>query len=200
MEELDGQYAEVGGRGLVTFIRSYPVGAAGLWAAVSTSEGLEGWFPSRTTLDPAARTVSLSGDPNMEPSSGRILDWEPPRRWVFDWGGDALEFIVEGTAAEGELTLRNWLAEPAAAARNAAGWHVCLGRRARSQAGRPRARWAARALGPQWPARLAGALRGLCRGRAPERCLHPRREPLAPAPNPRPPFRGHISSPESRFG
>lgn len=135
MEELDGQYAEVGGRGLVTFIRSYPVGAADLWAAVSTSEGLEGWFPSRATLDPAARTVSLSGDPNMEPSSGRILDWEPPRRWVFDWGGDALEFIVEGTAAEGELTLRNWLAEPAAAARNAAGWHVCLGELARKLGG-----------------------------------------------------------------
>jgi uncharacterized protein YndB with AHSA1/START domain len=124
---LDAQYAEVDGRGAVTFIRSYPNDAAQVWAAVSTAEGLEGWFPSHAMLDVAAGTVAFSGDPHAEATTERIVDWEPPRRWACEWGDDLLEFIVEGTAAEAELTLRNWLGDSAAAARNAAGWHVCLG-------------------------------------------------------------------------
>ncbi|AMM30755.1 hypothetical protein SA2016_0050 [Sinomonas atrocyanea] len=127
MEELDGQYAEIEGRGLVTFVRSYETGAGDLWEAVATADGLDGWFPSRVALDPDAGLVSFSGDPNAEPSSGRILDWEPPNRWAFAWGGDLMELVVEGTDAAAELTLRNWLADSATAARNAAGWHVCLG-------------------------------------------------------------------------
>ncbi|MFQ6155705.1 SRPBCC domain-containing protein [Micrococcus luteus] len=139
MEELDGQYAEIEGRGLVTFIRSYEAGAGQLWNAVATAGGLDGWFPSRVAVDPEAGTVSFSGDPNAEASSGRILDWEPPNRWAFTWGGDLLEFAVEGTQTAAELTLRNWLADSATAARNAAGWHVCLRELERKLGGAPAA-------------------------------------------------------------
>jgi uncharacterized protein YndB with AHSA1/START domain len=137
MEELDGQYAEIEGRGLVTFIRSYEASAGQLWAAVATPEGLGAWFPSQVALDPAAGTASFSGDPRAEPSTGRILDWEPPTRWAVSWGGDLLEFAVEGTETAAELTLRNWLADSAAAARNAAGWHLCLGALERALGGPP---------------------------------------------------------------
>ncbi|WP_077488059.1 SRPBCC domain-containing protein [Sinomonas mesophila] len=136
IDELDGQYAEVEGRGAVTFIRSYPVPAAEAWAAVSTAEGLEGWFPSRVRIDHDAGIVAFGGDPNLESSAERIVDWEPPRRWAFEWGGDLMEFLVEGSDAEAELTLRNWLADTRTAARNAAGWHVCLAELAR-KLGRP---------------------------------------------------------------
>ena len=136
IDELDGQYAEVEGRGAVTFIRSYPVPAAEAWAAVSTAEGLAGWFPSSVRFEHDAGLVALSGDPNQAGSTERIVDWEPPRRWAFEWGGDLLEFIVEGSDAEAELTLRNWLGDTRTAARNAAGWHVCLAALAR-KLGRP---------------------------------------------------------------
>ena len=138
IDELDGQYAEVEGRGAVTFIRSYAVPAAEAWAAVSTPEGLAGWFPSQVRVDHDAGLVTLSGDPNQAGAeeTGRIVDWEPPRRWAFEWGGDLLEFLVEGSDAEAELTLRNWLADTRTAARNAAGWHVCLAALAR-KLGRP---------------------------------------------------------------
>lgn len=135
LDELDGQYAEVEGRGAVTFIRSYAVGAAEAWAAVSTADGLDGWFPAAVALDHAAGTVTFSGDPNAGPTTGRIVDWEPPRRWAFEWGGDLVEFLVEGSDAEVELTLRNWLEDNTAAARNAAGWHVCLGELAKKLGG-----------------------------------------------------------------
>ena len=139
MDELDGQYAEVEGRGAVTFIRSYPVSAEQAWAAVSTPEGLDGWFPSAVALDHGAETVTFSGDPNAgadaPASTGRIVAWEPPRRWAFEWGGDLMEFLVEGSDTEVELTLRNWLADNSSAARNAAGWHVCLGELAKKLGG-----------------------------------------------------------------
>ena len=128
MEELDGQYSEEDGRASVTFIRSYPVPASDVWDAVSTSEGFEGWFPSAVVIDHAAGTVTLSGDPRQASSATteRITEWEPPLRWAFEWGEDTLEFRVEGSEADAELTLRNWLGDRNAAARNAAGWHVCL--------------------------------------------------------------------------
>ncbi|WP_415856307.1 hypothetical protein [Sinomonas sp. G460-2] len=126
MEELDGQYSEEDDRASVTFVRSYPVAAEAVWAAVSTSEGFAGWFPSAVVIDHEARTVTLSGDPNQPPSVERIALWEPPLRWAFEWGEDTLEFRVEGSVTDSELTLRNWLGDRNAAARNAAGWHVCL--------------------------------------------------------------------------
>ncbi|WP_369046010.1 SRPBCC domain-containing protein [Sinomonas sp. P10A9] len=128
LEELDGEYAEVEGRGAVTFIRSYPVPAADVWTAVSTEDGLAGWFPSRVQIAHDAGTVTFSGDPNDAAggSTDQIVDWDPPRRWAFAWGGDLMEFLVEGSDDECELTLRDWLADSTAAARNAAGWHVCL--------------------------------------------------------------------------
>ncbi|MCH6472346.1 SRPBCC domain-containing protein [Sinomonas terrae] len=126
MEELDGQYSEEEGRASVTFVRSYPVSAEDVWDAVSTPEGLDGWFPSAVVIDPSTHTVTLTGDPNMPPSSERITAWEPPERWAFDWGEDTLEFVVQGSGTDAELTLRNWLGDRTAAARNAAGWHVCL--------------------------------------------------------------------------
>lgn len=139
MDELDGQYAEVEGRGAVTFIRSYPVGVEQAWAAVSTGKGLEGWFPSHVVVDSDSGTVTFSGDPNAAAGAGasteRIVDWDPPRRWAFEWGGDLMEFLVEGSESEVELTLRNWLADNTAAARNAAGWHVCLGELSRKLGG-----------------------------------------------------------------
>ena len=138
IDELDGQYAEVEGRGAVTFVRSYQVPAAEAWDAVSTEAGLAGWFPSRVRIDHDAGRVTFSGDPNQARSAGdteRIVDWEPPRRWAFEWGGDLLEFLVEGNEAEAELTLRNWLADTRTAARNAAGWHVCLAALARQIGG-----------------------------------------------------------------
>ncbi|NUP75051.1 MAG: toxin [Sinomonas sp.] len=126
MEELDGQYSEEDSRGSVTFVRSYPVPASQVWAAVSTPGGLDGWFPSRVEVDHGAGTVMLSGDPHQPPSTERITAWEPPTRWAFEWGEDTLEFHVQGSETDAELTLRDWLGDRNAAARNAAGWHVCL--------------------------------------------------------------------------
>ncbi|WP_181767216.1 SRPBCC family protein [Streptomyces albidus (ex Kaewkla and Franco 2022)] len=123
-----GSYFQHDGRPAVRFERTYPHPIERLWAAVTESEELAHWFPSAVRIEPrAGGTIEFSGDPNLEPSSGTVLAFEPPRRFAFTWGGDELHFELE-PAGEGSctLTLINVLESQDTAARNAAGWTVCL--------------------------------------------------------------------------
>jgi uncharacterized protein YndB with AHSA1/START domain len=72
-------------------------------------------------------TVRFSGDPNMPESTGRVIAVDPPRHLSFAWGGDELHFDLE-PAGEGRtrFTLTNVLGAADTAARNGAGWEVCL--------------------------------------------------------------------------
>ncbi len=123
-----GTYVEHEGRPAVRFERRYPHPAERVWAAVSESDELARWFPSQVEVEPrAGGRITFSGDPNMPPSSGTVLAYDPPRRLAFTWGGDELHLTVEPDgAAACTLTLLNVLEAPDTAARNAAGWAVCL--------------------------------------------------------------------------
>jgi hypothetical protein len=56
-----------------------------------------------------------------------VLVYEPPRQLAYTWGDDELHFELEPeTNAACRLTLIDVLEERQAAARNAAGWELCL--------------------------------------------------------------------------
>jgi uncharacterized protein YndB with AHSA1/START domain len=123
-----GTYVEHDGRPAVRFVRHYPHPAERVWAAVSEPAGLRQWFPSRVELEPrAGGRIAFHDDPNLPASSGTVLAYDPPRQLAFTWGGDELHLTVEpdGEAAC-TLTLINVLEARDTAARNAAGWTVCL--------------------------------------------------------------------------
>jgi uncharacterized protein YndB with AHSA1/START domain len=123
-----GTYVEHEGRPAVRFERRYSHPAERVWASVSEPGELAHWFPSHVEVEPrAGGRITFSGDPNMPPSTGTVLVYDPPRRLAFTWGGDELHFTVEpdGPAAC-TLTLVNVLEARDTAARNAAGWAVCL--------------------------------------------------------------------------
>jgi hypothetical protein len=103
-------YITYDGRPAVLFQRSYP------------------YFPSRVSIEPRqGGTIRFSGDPNLDASPGTVLAFHPPQRLAFSWGGDDLHFALAATDDAGcSLTLINVLEAPDAAARNAAGWSVCL--------------------------------------------------------------------------
>lgn len=124
-----GSYVEIDGRPAVRFVRAYPHPIAKVWAAVSDPDQLGRWFPSKVALDPRpGGAVTFSSDPNIEDTTGTVLAYSPPHRVAFTWGNDALEFTLEPLADGGcRLTLLNFLEHRTAAARNAAGWQVCLG-------------------------------------------------------------------------
>jgi len=124
-----GTYVELDGRPAVRFARTYPHPADRVWAAVATPEGLGHWFPAQVALElRVGGTVRFTGDPYTDDRPGTVLVCDPPRHLAFTWGDDELYFDLEGVGAgECRLTLTNVLAQRNAAARNAAGWAVCLG-------------------------------------------------------------------------
>ncbi|MEV5849466.1 SRPBCC family protein [Streptomyces sp. NPDC051985] len=127
--DLTGTYVTLDdGRPAVRFSRLYGHPVDRVWHFVTDPDELAEWFPSRAEIDlRPGGAVKFTGDPNMPESHGTVLAVDPPRHLAFDWGGDEIRFDL---AADGEgrtrFTLTHVLSEENTAARNSAGWEVCL--------------------------------------------------------------------------
>ncbi|MGI8329280.1 SRPBCC family protein [Actinomadura scrupuli] len=141
-----GTFVRHEGRPAVRFQRTYDHPIERVWDAVARPEELAHWFPSAVEIEPrAGGTIAFSGDPNVGPTTGTVLVYEPPRRLAFTWSGEELHLDLEPVDARRcRLTLVNVLQAPDAAARNAAGWSVCLAELGKHLAGE-------RADGPHSP-------------------------------------------------
>jgi uncharacterized protein YndB with AHSA1/START domain len=127
--DLTGTYVTLeDGRPAVRFSRVYDHPVDRVWEFVTDPDELERWFPSRAEIElRPGGTVTFSGDPHLEDSTGRVLAVDPPRHLAFDWGGDELHFDLEEIDDERtRFILTNVLAAEDTAARNGAGWEVCL--------------------------------------------------------------------------
>ncbi|MFE1839019.1 SRPBCC family protein [Streptomyces sviceus] len=144
--DLTGTYLTLDdGRPAVRFGRTYDHPVARVWQLVTDAGELGHWFPSRAEIElRPGGTIKFSGDPHMEDSTGRVLAVDEPRHLSFEWGGDELHFDLEPLDEKRtRLTLTNVLSAADTAARNGAGWEVCLtglDARARGE----------RRDGPQW--------------------------------------------------
>ena len=60
--------------------------------------------------------------------TGRIEVWEPPRRFVWTWGGDLLIFELTAVDDGTELVFTTWPEDPdlAGIVSSAGGYHLCL--------------------------------------------------------------------------
>ncbi len=123
-----GQYVIVDGRSGVQFECELPGSVEQVWAAVSAPDQVCQWFPSKLTFQPVVGgSVSFSGDPNVPDETGRVLDYQPGRRLGFTWGDSEVHFTVARIDLQrSRFVLLNLLASADEAARNAAGWQLCL--------------------------------------------------------------------------
>lgn len=135
---IDGTFIEHDGRPAVQFRRSYDHPVERVWQALTNPAELVSWFPSEVALEPrVGGAIEFSGDPNMPSFSGTVLAYEPPTRLAYSWGTDELHFELQPAGAGGcVLTLVNVLSATGAAARQAAGWQVCLAELDQALAGR----------------------------------------------------------------
>jgi uncharacterized protein YndB with AHSA1/START domain len=124
-----GTYVQHEGRPAVRFQRTYAHPIERVWDAVATPEGLKHWFPSAVEIEPrSGGQVAFSGDPLAGPATGTVLVFDPPEHLAFTWSNDELHFDLERLGdTHCRLTLVNVLEAADTAARNAAGWSVCLG-------------------------------------------------------------------------
>jgi uncharacterized protein YndB with AHSA1/START domain len=141
-----GAYETIENRPALRFERrlSHPVDV--VWRAITESDELVHWFPSRLEVDelrPGAEMtfrfedMPLDGVPTT--MSGRVTDFDPPRLFAFYWGDDHLRLELEPVAGSQDtcvLRLTVMLDEREKAARDSAGWHVCLDRLQARLAGR----------------------------------------------------------------
>lgn len=74
-----------------------------VWAAIATGPGISSWYVPHTVEERRGGAATARFGPGQEMEvPGRVAEWEPPRRVVFD-GGDG----VEGLAFEWTIEARN---------------------------------------------------------------------------------------------
>jgi uncharacterized protein YndB with AHSA1/START domain len=134
-----GRYVEPDGRPAVCFERTYAHSIERVWSAVTEPDQLVHWFPSSMTIEPrVGGAVRFSGDPHVEQSAGIVLRYDPPHRFAFTWGENEVHLELESLGdAQCRLRLTDILSARDTAARNAAGWTVCLGELDRVVADQP---------------------------------------------------------------
>jgi uncharacterized protein YndB with AHSA1/START domain len=96
-----------------------------VWRALTEHDRLAAWHPSPFRI--AGELVEFSpspGIPEIEP--GRVLACEEPRLLAYTWAGDELRFTLEERDGGCLLTLEHTFADRLKAARDGAGWHLCL--------------------------------------------------------------------------
>ena len=100
-----------------------------VWRALTEPEELGSWFPQRVVVARWAvgEPIHFEHERVREATfEGTVRTCEPLRVLEFTWGPDVLRFELERRGEGTRLTLLDTIEELGKAARDGAGWHVCL--------------------------------------------------------------------------
>src|SRR5947209_17014024 len=116
------------GRWQLRFTRTVPYPQAKVWRAITEPEHVARWFPTTIEGDRAAGAQLRFSFPGGQapPMDGRMLEFKPESVMELEWGPDVIRIELRSVAEGTELTLLDTLEERGKAARDAAGWHVCM--------------------------------------------------------------------------
>jgi uncharacterized protein YndB with AHSA1/START domain len=109
---------------------AHPVEA--VWSAITTPERIAQWFPTAVSGDMRehGHLTFTFEEHQLPPMEGEVTEFDPPLHFAFWWGEDHLRFelspAVGGTQTDLRFTVELGTADKAA--RDGAGWHVCLDR------------------------------------------------------------------------
>lgn len=113
----------------LTFVRRLPHPPEKVWRAITEPEHLAAWFPTTIEGERAPGVPLRFAFPGGEvaPIDGLMIGCDPPRLLEFRWGGDeTLRFELQPDGEGTRLTLINTIRDVGKAARDSAGWDVCL--------------------------------------------------------------------------
>jgi uncharacterized protein YndB with AHSA1/START domain len=102
-----------------------------VWRAVTDPVELRTWFPTRIEIDEWRVGATLThhfDDAPMDPLPGEVVACDPPRELRFTWGTDTISFLLSAASDGGTTFVLTEELGASIAARNAAGWEVCLDR------------------------------------------------------------------------
>jgi len=121
LERADGEVT-------LRFTRLLPHPPAKVWRALTEPQHLEAWFPTTIEGDLARGAPLRFGFREMQlpDFDGTMLAFDPPKLLELIWGDERLRFELTPDAAGTLLVFTASFTELGRAARDAAGWHVCL--------------------------------------------------------------------------
>jgi uncharacterized protein YndB with AHSA1/START domain len=101
---------------------------AKVWRALTEPQHLEAWLPTTVEGDlvPGAPLRFGFREGQLPDFDGTMLAFDPPRLLELLWGDERLRFELTPDGAGTRLSFTASFAELGRAARDAAGWHVCL--------------------------------------------------------------------------
>ncbi len=127
-EDSYGDLERGGDRSILRYRRRLAHPPRTVWRALTEDVHLAGWFP--TTIEGhrvAGAPLRFSfRESEGEPFDGEMLAFDPPTLMELRWGDDVLRFELVPDGAGSVLVLTVTLPEHGKAARDGAGWHVCL--------------------------------------------------------------------------
>ena len=126
-EEL-GTLERSGGMSVLRYRRRLAHPRERVWSALTEDAHLARWFP--TTMEgtrAAGAPLHFSfRESEGEPFDGEMLAFHAPSLMELRWADDILRFVLEPDGPGCVLRLTVTFPEHGKAARDAAGWHVCL--------------------------------------------------------------------------
>ena len=128
MDDAYGQIEQGAGRWQLRFVRHLPHPPATVWRALTEPEHLAAWFPTDIEGDrtPGAKLRFVFRNGEGPTIDGRMVTYGPPSLLELQWGDETLRFELAPDGDGSRLTFVNGFEEMGKAARDAAGWHVCL--------------------------------------------------------------------------
>jgi uncharacterized protein YndB with AHSA1/START domain len=99
-----------------------------VWNALTEPKAQASWHPTPAEFEPAVggmvRFSAEGGVPDMP--DGEVTEWDPPRVLAHTWGEDRLRWELRPHDDGCLLILTQIFEDRMKAARDAAGWHLCL--------------------------------------------------------------------------
>ena len=123
-----GAYTTAAGRPVVVFERSFSHPVERVWRAITEPAEMAHWFPSKVKADlRAGGAMEFTFAPDVA-LDGEVVELDEPHLFEFRWGADRLRFELSVEGEGTRLTMTHTLFEEGenAAAKTAAGWHLCL--------------------------------------------------------------------------
>jgi uncharacterized protein YndB with AHSA1/START domain len=116
------------GRAILRFERILAHPPERVWRALTEPGELSAWHPTPFALEPivggAIGFLPPPGAPAMP--DGTLTAYEPPWLLAHTWGEDSLRWELQPHPSGSVLTLTHTFGDRLKAARDAAGWHLCL--------------------------------------------------------------------------
>jgi uncharacterized protein YndB with AHSA1/START domain len=115
------------GRSMLRFERTLDHPPQRVWRALTDPADHRSWHPTPFEFEPAVggKVTFLAGG-DVEMPDGEVTEYDPPHRFAYTWDEDVLRWELSADGDGCVLVLTHTFDDHFKAARDAAGWHVCL--------------------------------------------------------------------------